>query len=67
MVICTCIYKIVTSEQEAPEIRTVYWATMTATASAWLPSFALEKQLSENEIDQFHRLTGNRLTRRGDK
>lgn len=38
MIISLCCYKIVYDEQTTPELRTVYWSSLTATAASWMPS-----------------------------
>lgn len=44
MIIGLCCFKIVYDEQTAPELRAVYWSTLTATATSWLPSAAAIKR-----------------------
>lgn len=44
MIIALCCFKIIYDEETAPELRTVYWSTLTATATAWLPSAAAIKR-----------------------
>lgn len=44
MIIALCCYKIVNDEQTQPELRAVYWSSLTATATAWLPSAAAIKR-----------------------
>lgn len=38
LVMSTAIYKIVTNEQETPELRTTWWTILATQAAAWLPS-----------------------------
>lgn len=38
LVMLTAIYKIVTNEQETPELRTTWWTILASQAAAWLPS-----------------------------
>lgn len=49
IIIITCVFKIVTGENETPEIRTVWWTTLTSTGAAWLPSFAGSKRDDHGE------------------
>jgi hypothetical protein len=44
LIISLCCFKIVYDEQTAPELRAVYWSTLTATATSWLPSAAAIKR-----------------------
>ena len=38
IIILLCGYKIITDEQVTPELRAVYWSTLTGTAASWIPS-----------------------------
>jgi hypothetical protein len=42
-VISTCIYKIVSDPNADPALKTVWWSTLTGSASSWLPSAAALK------------------------
>lgn len=38
LVMTTAIYKIVSDEQETPELRSTWWTILATQAAAWMPS-----------------------------